>query len=542
MRRTMILAAAAVVLLFGPGANADAQTEQEQQEQTLIRLFRDGHLTNDEFLSLMQTASGMKPAVDASPQTTWINPFTGDEHDPEPPEPPVLESRDIPVGDPSGVVFVPPPSGVTRQIQIPSVEGWVPAPAPVHDVDEEHEHPVSEIADAQEAQQETWLEAERRRLRTIPDYDDEIAMLQSAEGDLQQIRSGYLPSDNPISVRARQAGEFVVERWPLAMKGYDYRFHVQQSVNLNAFAIATGEIGVTSALMELLNDRELVAVLAHEVAHVEWQHTYISYGMTNGASCQMEMRRPSFTASRPAGPSLGRVSARRVPRSPKRLKTQGLPLLRRASNWHRPYLHLFEETLYISSRRLPPRSFVYSIGVPSASSPTNRRVAPLRSLMAKYWQPSSPWITSNRTLPPRSFVRSIGVPSSASPNQPVVIHELERIGPDRIGHSGRLSLPSRGRGPVSAGVRPILAGARLVADAPEIVLGASGRVVQYIEGVVDFRHARSGFGGRVAVGMVKTREPVVGNLNDLRVGGRMDLQDFVEVGCWFRHWRFRESA
>lgn len=54
---------------------------------------------------------------------------------------------------------------------------------------------------------------------------------------------------------------------------YEYKFHVIESENINAFATLGGNIFVHSALIEAVeNPEELAAVLAHEIGHVEHRH------------------------------------------------------------------------------------------------------------------------------------------------------------------------------------------------------------------------------------------------------------------------------
>ena len=52
-----------------------------------------------------------------------------------------------------------------------------------------------------------------------------------------------------------------------------YNFKVYLVDAVNAFATPDGSIRVYSGLMDLMNDDELLAVLGHEMAHVELKHT-----------------------------------------------------------------------------------------------------------------------------------------------------------------------------------------------------------------------------------------------------------------------------
>jgi predicted Zn-dependent protease len=55
--------------------------------------------------------------------------------------------------------------------------------------------------------------------------------------------------------------------------GMNYRFHVIESKEINAFSGPGGHIYITSALMRLANDDELASVLAHEVGHIVARHS-----------------------------------------------------------------------------------------------------------------------------------------------------------------------------------------------------------------------------------------------------------------------------
>jgi len=56
--------------------------------------------------------------------------------------------------------------------------------------------------------------------------------------------------------------------------GQHYRLEIRSSKTLgaNAFALPSGTIIVTDALVHLLNDDELAAVFAHEIAHIDQRH------------------------------------------------------------------------------------------------------------------------------------------------------------------------------------------------------------------------------------------------------------------------------
>ncbi len=55
-------------------------------------------------------------------------------------------------------------------------------------------------------------------------------------------------------------------------KGTQFKFHIMKTEAPNAFALPGGHIVVTSALLDLANNDELVGVIAHESAHITQKH------------------------------------------------------------------------------------------------------------------------------------------------------------------------------------------------------------------------------------------------------------------------------
>jgi hypothetical protein len=76
----------------------------------------------------------------------------------------------------------------------------------------------------------------------------------------------------------RNLGERVLRNWPLKLMGYDYSFQLIKSRRMNAIAIPTGKIVVSTALMESLeNDKEVEALLVLAIAHIEKRHSLKQY-------------------------------------------------------------------------------------------------------------------------------------------------------------------------------------------------------------------------------------------------------------------------
>lgn len=106
---------------------------------------------------------------------------------------------------------------------------------------------------------------------TIPSLDIELSLAQS-------IAAEYRKYNQVVIIDSLQAyvdsiGKSVLASWPLPLKGYRYSFAVVDNNNPNCMALPAGTIFIHSGLLDLIGDRrEFEAVLAHEIAHVEWRH------------------------------------------------------------------------------------------------------------------------------------------------------------------------------------------------------------------------------------------------------------------------------
>lgn len=108
-------------------------------------------------------------------------------------------------------------------------------------------------------------------IHLLPDYEKEVALGRQVAVD---VRSSYpAVTDAAVQQRVRATGERVLARWPLPLRGYQYRFTVLEASSPNAVACPGGWILVYEGLLDLCeSDLELEAVLAHEISHVEMRH------------------------------------------------------------------------------------------------------------------------------------------------------------------------------------------------------------------------------------------------------------------------------
>lgn len=111
--------------------------------------------------------------------------------------------------------------------------------------------------------------------------DDEIIDYVSEAVYYMDKANRVLPASNPYSVRLKKltSGILSVNGVPLNFRVYDIKGEV------NAFACADGSIRVTTQLMDLMNDDELLAVIGHEIGHIGKSHCIkaIKKGLLSGA-------------------------------------------------------------------------------------------------------------------------------------------------------------------------------------------------------------------------------------------------------------------
>ena len=79
-------------------------------------------------------------------------------------------------------------------------------------------------------------------------------------------------------MRLSSTGEKILRNWPFQLQGYNYAFHLAESSEINAFAIPTGKIIITTALFDSLDKNdELEALLVFAVAAIEQRHSLKNY-------------------------------------------------------------------------------------------------------------------------------------------------------------------------------------------------------------------------------------------------------------------------
>ena len=93
-------------------------------------------------------------------------------------------------------------------------------------------------------------------IHLLPDYEKEMQLGQRVA---QEVRSTHpAVTDNELQQRVREAGQRVLDGWPLPLRGYQYRFTVVEGERPNAVACPGGWIFVNDGLLDICeSDLEL---------------------------------------------------------------------------------------------------------------------------------------------------------------------------------------------------------------------------------------------------------------------------------------------
>ena len=118
-------------------------------------------------------------------------------------------------------------------------------------------------------------------------YLPDLAVEMEIEREWSELLHDYEPL---VDGSARQSnmsnlGQRILRHWPIPLLGYDYSFHLIESSTMNAIAIPTGKIVVSTSLLEALeNEEEREALLLLAIAHIEMRHSLKQYQLKFHAS------------------------------------------------------------------------------------------------------------------------------------------------------------------------------------------------------------------------------------------------------------------
>lgn len=104
--------------------------------------------------------------------------------------------------------------------------------------------------------------------------EQEIALGVQAAPQMAQEYGGEDPNQNDQAI-VDQVGNKIVQSSPASQTPYQYDFHLlADTQTVNAFALPGGQVFITRALYNLLQDEgQLAGVLGHEVGHVVARHS-----------------------------------------------------------------------------------------------------------------------------------------------------------------------------------------------------------------------------------------------------------------------------
>lgn len=102
---------------------------------------------------------------------------------------------------------------------------------------------------------------------TLPE-SDVIAYVQQYITQLD-AESPVLPETDAYTKRLRNLTQRLTQVGDIPLN-----YKVYKNNEINAFACADGSVRVYTGIMDLMNDEQLLSVIAHEIGHVALQHTY----------------------------------------------------------------------------------------------------------------------------------------------------------------------------------------------------------------------------------------------------------------------------
>jgi hypothetical protein len=143
-------------------------------------------------------------------------------------------------------------------------------------------------------------------------YISQFSVEKALEREWAMRLRDYEPIENGSKKQAllTDVGQKVLQNWPLKRIGYDYAFYLSDSRRIDAFALPTGKIIITTALFDsLANEDELEALLVYAIAHIEQRHSLKEYYLClQDAEYADAMKKLASAAGSLAGPASGIIS------------------------------------------------------------------------------------------------------------------------------------------------------------------------------------------------------------------------------------------
>ena len=111
-------------------------------------------------------------------------------------------------------------------------------------------------------------------------YLPELSIEKAIEAEWVMRLRYYTPIEKESEKQTHLSfvGQKVLKNWPFQLLGYNYAFYLIDSSEINAFAIPTGKIIITTALFDsLAKDDELTALLVFAIANIEQRYSLKNY-------------------------------------------------------------------------------------------------------------------------------------------------------------------------------------------------------------------------------------------------------------------------
>ncbi len=98
--------------------------------------------------------------------------------------------------------------------------------------------------------------------------DQQMAAYVKESVDWMDKHNPVLPDDDPYTQRLNRLVEGITDA-----DGIPLNFKVYNVIDVNAFACPDGSVRVFAALMDIMDDDELVGIIGHEIGHVVKRHS-----------------------------------------------------------------------------------------------------------------------------------------------------------------------------------------------------------------------------------------------------------------------------
>jgi hypothetical protein len=115
-----------------------------------------------------------------------------------------------------------------------------------------------------------------KKMLFLPEFGVEKAIAK--EWAMRLRNYDFIEKNSEKQTHLSAVGKKILENWPVEVLGYNYAFYLAESPTINAFSLPAGEIIISTALFDSLdNDEELEALLVYAIAHIEQRHGLKKY-------------------------------------------------------------------------------------------------------------------------------------------------------------------------------------------------------------------------------------------------------------------------